>query len=108
VDKFFAVIFEQISYTAQLINTFFKGINITTLLLSIAVIYVIFLRKWMLRKIISFSSVLFLFFILLVRVEAYLTATFGAESSQTSIGISRTVFLIIASVVLIYNTAIKD
>jgi len=45
---------------------------------------------------------------LLVRVEAYLTATFGAESSQTSIGISRTVFLIIASVVLIYNTAIKD
>jgi len=98
----------QVYETLTLCQEYVKNLNWSTILLVLALLYVFFLRKWELKKILSFILVILLFFILLVRIEAFLTFTFGAEGSNITIGIGRTIFLIIAAVVFIYHAAIKD
>jgi len=108
MDKLIAEIIAQIVYTAELLKEFFMTINIINVLMGIGVIYIIFLRKWVFPKILSFFSLLFIMLIILVRVEAYAKSTFGADNSDISIGTARIVYLILAVLILIYNAAIKD
>lgn len=98
----------QIYETIILCKNFFSGFDIKILIASIAGFYFIFMRKWEIKKVFSFIFTLLLFFIILVRVEAYLQQTFGAEGSNIGIGIVRIIFMIIAAVVYIYHAAIKD
>jgi MFS superfamily sulfate permease-like transporter len=98
----------QIYETIVLCQEYLKNLNWSTVLLVLALLFVFFLRKWELKKILSFFLVILLFFILLVRIEAFLVFTFGAEGSNITVGIGRTIFLIIAAVVFIYHAAIKE
>ncbi|OIO36084.1 MAG: hypothetical protein AUJ74_03695 [Candidatus Omnitrophica bacterium CG1_02_44_16] len=98
----------QIYETLTLCQEYLKNLNWSTVLLVFALLFVFFLRKWELKKTFSFLLVILLLFILLVRVEAFLMSAFGAEGSDITIGIGRTVFLIIAAIVLVYHAAIKE
>ncbi len=105
------IIFEikdQIYLTIKLACDFLKDINPSTILLTIAFLYVLFLRKWNAKKIFSFVLIIFLLFILLVRIEALLLANLEAEGANISIGIGRTIFLMAAAAVFIYHAAIKE
>lgn len=108
LDKILFEIKDQIYLTIILARDFFKTVNISTILLSLGLVYIVILRRWPLRKILSFFLFLALLFIVLVRLEAFFLASFGAEGSKVSIGISRMVSLILAAVALIYNAAIKE
>lgn len=99
---------DQIYETIVLCQDYLKNLNWTTVLMVLALLFVFFLRKWELKKTFSFILVILLLFILLVRIEAFLVFTFGAEGSNITVGIGRTIFLIIAAVVLIYHAAIKE
>jgi len=98
----------QIYETLTLCQEYLKNLNWSTVLLVFALLFVFFLRKWELKKTFSFLFVILLLLILLVRVEAFLMSAFGAEGSDITIGIGRTVFLIIAAIVLVYHAAIKE
>lgn len=98
----------QIYETIILCKNFFNGFDMKILIVSIAGFYFIFMRKWEIKKVFSCIFTMLLFFIILVRIEAYLQQTFGAEGSNIAIGIGRIIFLIIAAVVYIYRAAIKD
>ncbi|MBI5872892.1 MAG: hypothetical protein HZB36_01955 [Candidatus Omnitrophica bacterium] len=108
MDSIIFEIKDQLFYTITLAINFFKVINLSTFLLSLGLLYIVVLRKWALKKIGSFFLIIFLLFILMIRTEAYFTTTFGADSSSVSIGVCRTVFLIIAALVFIYYAAIKE
>ncbi len=108
MDDIIFEIKDQIYYTGSLAADFFKDVNLSTALLGLGLFYIIFLRRWQLKKIASFFLIIFLLFILMIRIEAFLVTTFGAEGSSISIGIGRTIFLIIAVVVFIYNAAVKE
>ncbi len=98
----------QIYETLVLCQDYLKNLNWTTVLLVLALLFVFFLRRWELKKTFSFLLVILLLFILLVRMEAFLMFTFGADGSDVAVGIGRTIFLIIAAAVLIYHAAIKE
>lgn len=108
LDKILFEIKDQIYLTIILAKDFFKTVNISTVLMSLGLVYVVVLRKWPIPKLLSFFLFLGLLFVALIRVEALFLTTFGVEGSKVSIGISRFVFLIIAAVVLIYNALIKE
>jgi len=108
MTKIILEIKNQVYETLVLCQDYLKNLNWSTILLVLALLFVFFLRKWELRKIFSFLLVILLLFILLVRIEAFLVFTFGAEGSNMIVGIGRTIFLIIAAVVLIYHAAIKE
>ena len=88
--------------------SYVKSLNLVTSLVIVALLYIFLLRRWALKKTLSFAFTILVLFIVLVRVEAYLLATFGAEGSNIGIGVVRTVFFVLAAVVLIYNAAVKD
>lgn len=75
---------------------------------SIAAFYIVFMRKWEFKKTISFTLILFIFFIILVHVETSLQQTFGAEGSNIGIGVSRIIFVIIMAIVYIYHAFVKN
>ncbi len=99
---------DQLYQTVVLCKDYLKNVNLATALLGLALFYVIFLRRWTFKKIISFFVTIFLLFILLVRIEAFLLTTFGAEGSNIGIGVGRTVFFILVAMVLIYHAAVKE
>ncbi|HAJ56203.1 MAG TPA: hypothetical protein DCL35_00345 [Candidatus Omnitrophica bacterium] len=99
---------EQIYQTITLATDFFKGTDLKTLLLSLGLFYIIFLRKWPLKKIGSFFFTTLLLFILMIRTESFLVTRFGTDNSMISIGICRVVFVIVTAVVFIYNAAVKE
>lgn len=98
----------QIYETISMSLAFLKHFNAPTLLLSIGLLYALFLRKWPLKKILSFMLIVLLLFILLVRTEALLPTVCGAENMQMTSGLARTIFMILIGIIIIYNTAIKD
>jgi hypothetical protein len=108
MEKILFEIKDQIYQTITLSCDFLKHLDTATLLLSIGLLYALFLRKWPLRKILSFVLIVLLLFILLVRTETLLTAVGGADNMQMTVGLARTVFIILVGLILIYNTAIKD
>lgn len=108
MEKILFEIKNQIFETGILISDYLKGVNPSTILLGFALFYAIFMRRWEIKKTISFLVCIFLLFVLLVRIESFLGTTFGAEGSFFSIGVGRTVFLILAAAIFIYNALIKD
>ena len=108
VDKIILEIKDQIYETIILCQEYLKNLNWSTVLLILALLFVFFLRKWELKKSFSFVLVILLLFILLVRIEAFLVFSLDIEGSNITVGIGRTIFLIIAAVVLIYHAVIKD
>ena len=99
---------DQIYETLVLCQEYLKILNWTTVLMAFVFLFVFFIRKWELKKTFSFFLVILVLFVLLVRIEAFLMSSFGAEGSSITVGIGRTIFLIIAAVVFIYHAAIKD
>jgi hypothetical protein len=75
-----------------------------TAILGLAVIILLFLRRMSVRKIFSFLVAAILLFVVLVRLETILTARFGEEASQIGIAVTRTVFVIMAGVILLYHS----
>ena len=108
MDKIILEIKDQIYETIILCQEYLKNLNWSTVLLILALLFVFFLRKWELKKSFSFVLVILLLFILLVRIEAFLVFSLDIEGSNITVGIGRTIFLIIAAVVLIYHAVIKD
>ncbi len=108
MDDLFSVAQKEIQLTTELMKNFFKGVDIASVLFVLAVISVIFLKRLNFWRLISFLSTLFITFIVLLRLENFFLLTLSKEGAQTSIGISRVVFFIIAALMLIYNLAIKE
>ena len=98
----------EIYRTMMMCQDYLKTVNWGTTLMILVILYILFLRKWTLKKNLSFMLIMALLFVLLVRSEAFLKATFGAEDSNLAIAVGKIIFLIIAAVVLIYNAAIKE
>ena len=108
MEKIIFEIKSQIYDTIVLLKDYLKHIPLTSLIASIVLLYVIFLRKWTLNKILSFFFVIFLLLVLLVRLEAFLLAMLDHEGSQIGIGIIHILFFIAASVTFLYHAAVKD
>lgn len=108
MDKIILEINNQIHTTIALAQVFFKNANLSTLLLSAGFLYIIFFRKWPFKKTGSFLLVIFLMFILMLRIEDFLKLTLSREGFDISIGISRTIFFIIATAVFFYLAAIRE
>ena len=93
----------QIYETVILCQQFLKNVNLSTVLFSLGFLYIIFMRKWDFKKILSFFLVLLLLFVLLVRFEMFLTLTQDKETSSLPIAIGRTIFFIVVALVFIYH-----
>ena len=108
MEKIIFEIRNQIFVTITLCKDFLQGTN-WFFVLGVGVIsYILFLRHWDFKKLLSFLFVLFLLFILLVRTEAFIKTALKASESFFILGVERGVFGIIAAAVLIYHVAIKD
>lgn len=92
----------------MLCAAYLKGLHWSTILLTLAFMYVFFLRKWSLKKIASFFVVMLILFITMVRFENFLKLAVGEEGSFFTIGVVRTVFVIVTAIVLLYHAAVKE
>ena len=108
MDEIFLETNVQIYKTLELAAAMLRHVNISAILFSFALLYVLMLRKWHFEKLVSFLVILFLLFIAFVRIEFYLTTVFGAsEDGSLIFGLERTMMAIVAGVIFLYHAAIK-
>ena len=108
MDKFIFNIENQIYETLVLCKNFFKEINLITFFLGLVFLYILFIRKWAFKKILSCFLTLFFLLIFYVRLAAYLNAALDAETKTFVMPVLGTISVIIAAVVFIYHAAIKQ
>jgi Na+-transporting NADH:ubiquinone oxidoreductase subunit NqrB len=108
MDKIFFEIKNQLYETAQLVVEFCKTINPYVAGAVVLALYLLVFRRWMFRKILSFCLTIFLLFVLFVRIDNILLTNFGQDPSSFSVGVFRTVSIIIAGIILLYYAAVKQ
>lgn len=99
---------EYLTQTFALCQNFLKGIDPKSTLAAAILLFFIFLRKWELKRIITFALICSIAFIIIVRCVYLLIATFGPETASTFILAGRFVFLLVSTVVFIYYAALKE
>lgn len=108
MDKIIFNIENYIYETLTLCKDFFKRINLTTFLLVLVFLFILFIRKWPFKKTFSCFLTLFLLFVFYVRLAAFLNAALDTETKTFVLPIFGTICIIIAAVVFIYHAAIKQ
>ena len=108
MDKIIFGIENQIYETLVLCKNFFKEINLTTFFLVLAFLFILFIRKWAFKKILSCFLTLFFLLIFYVRLAGFLNTVLDAETKTFVMPILGTISIIIAAVVFIYHAAIKQ
>ncbi|MDD5137985.1 MAG: hypothetical protein PHG72_04110 [Candidatus Omnitrophica bacterium] len=98
----------QIYETAMLVVGFCKNINPYVAGAVFLTLYLVVLRKWMFSKILSFCVTIFLLFIFYIRIENVLLTTFSQDATSFTVGVFRTVSVIIAGIILLYYAAVKQ
>lgn len=108
MDKLTLKIKEFIFDTCVLIADSFKGTNGIVAGALAVLFYIALMRTWTLKKTLSFFFTIFILFIGLIRLEAFLKFSLGAENADIPIGITRVVFLALAAVAYFYQAAVKE
>lgn len=108
MDSLLYEINTQFYETIVLAKRYFKDIEFTTIFLSVAFLYILFIRKWTLKKTFSFAIISALLFILFVRLEALAFAFFNPQDGNFLVGLGRTLFFITLGFVFFYYAAVKE
>lgn len=107
MNNFLIEINSQIFQTIKLAKVYFKNIEFSTIFLSIAFLYILFMRKWRLKKTASFLLLCGLMFILFVRLQALLMTLTVQGEDNFLLGLGQTLFFITLGFIFLYY-AVKE
>jgi|GEM_PF-958707 len=109
MDGIILEINQQLVLTVDLLKNFLKDVNMSTVFLSLILLYALFLHRWNFEKILSFLVVMFLLFVLFVRADFFLKTILGtSEEASMIFGLEHIVFGLVAGVIFLYHAAIKS
>ena len=108
MDSFFFGIKNQIYETAVLVVAFFKQVNPLLGIGGLVALYIFIFRKWAFSKVVSFVLTVSVLLLVYIRLDHFLLATLSQEAANFTVGIFRTLSVIVAGAILLYYSAVKQ
>ncbi|MDD5018855.1 MAG: hypothetical protein PHH75_01605 [Candidatus Omnitrophica bacterium] len=105
------IIFEiknHVYETVILLIDFFKGINLFVTAGILLALYLVVFRKWLFGKILSFCITILLLLVFYVRINHFLLTELAQDATSFTVGVFRTLSVIVAGAILLYYAAVKQ